>query len=135
VARPLATQQFDVLREIFDLSRAQQQCIEREELGRFAALMDERDTLLHELQMLVQEEASLPENVVPIRASADQAEDTLALDTVIRGILEHDRKNEALLAEKMEAIREELPRLAQGARANAGYRTSADTGSFTNRVS
>jgi hypothetical protein len=135
VARPLATQQFDVLREIFDLSRAQRQCIEREELDRFAALMDERDALLQELQALVQEEASLPENVVPIRGEDGHADDTLALDTVIRGILEHDRKNEALLGEKMDAIREELPRLAQGARANAGYRMSGGTGSFTNRVS
>lgn len=135
MARPLATQQFDVLREIFDLARAQRQCIERDELDRFAALMDERDTLLEQLHLLVQEEASLPENVVAFRTSDDHAQDTLALDTVIRGIIEHDRKNEALLAEKMDAIREELPRLAQGMRANAGYRTQGATGSIMNHVS
>ena len=136
MARPLAAQQFDLLREIFDLSRAQRQCIEREELDEFAALMDERDTILERLQALVIEEASLPENVVAFRVADDPAQDTLALDTVIRGILEHDRKNEALLAVKMDAIRAELPRLQQGVRANTGYRPTPDgPGAFMDRVS
>ena len=137
MVRPLAAQQFDVLREIFDLSRAQRGCIERNELDRLAALMDERDELMERLQQLVTEEAALPPNVVAFRASGDQAhQDTLALDTVIRGILEHDRSNEALLAEKMQAIRDELPQLRRGQRAHAGYRAiEGSPASFMNRVS
>ena len=129
-------QQFDLLREIFDLSRAQRRCIERDEIDRFSELMEERESILHQIQQLVVEEASLPENVVEFPGATDPAQDTLALDTVIRGILEHDRVNESLLAEKMDAIREELPRLRQGMRANAGYRTDVDEpGAFMNRVS
>ncbi len=137
MGRPLAAQQFDLLREIFDLARAQRGCIARDELDRLAALMDERDVLIARLQRLAAEEAALPENVVAFRASPDHAEqDALALDTVIRGILEHDRENEALLAEKMQAIREELPQLLRGQRAQSGYRSpEGRPGSFMNRVS
>lgn len=137
VARPLAAQQFDLLREIFDLARAQRGCIERDELDRLASLMDERAVLIERLQRLAAEEAALPENVVAFRTSPDHVEqDALALDTVIRGILQHDRENEALLAEKMQAIREELPQLMRGQRAQAGYRTAQGaSGSFMNRVS
>ena len=137
MARPLALQQFEVLRQIFDLSRAQRVCIERNELDRLAALMDERDILVERLQRLVAEEAALPPNVVAFRASEDHAEqDALALDTVIRGIMEHDRSNEALLAEKMQAIRDELPQLRRGQRAHAGYRAiEGSPASFMNRVS
>ena len=137
MARPLAAQQFDVLREIFDLARAQHACIERDEIDRLAALMDNRDALIERLQRLVAEEAALPANVVAFRASPGHAEqDALALDTVIRGILERDRENEALLTAKMQAIREELPQLRRGQRAHAGYRSiEGPQPSFMNRVS
>ncbi len=135
VARPLATQQFDVLIEIFDISRAQRRCIEREDLEQLAALMEQRDELLEELRRLVIEEASLPENVVGFRAPHEAAQDALALDTVICGILDHDRKNEELLTEKMDAIRAELPKLRQGMRANAGYQLAERPAASMDRVS
>ncbi|MFA7249294.1 MAG: hypothetical protein WC273_06620 [Dehalococcoidia bacterium] len=137
MARPLAAQQFDVLRQIFDLSRAQRSCIEREEFDRLAAMMQERDMLLAELQRLADEEAAMPMNVVTFPTAEDRAQqDSLALDTVIKGILEHDRTNESMLAEKMRLIIEELPTFRQGQRAIAGYRSAnPETSSFMNRVS
>ena len=137
MARPLAVQQFDVLRQIFDLSRAQRGCIERDELDRLAELMDERDMLLTDLQRLAEEEASIPVNVVAFpTAEGVGRQDSLALDTVIKGILEHDRDNELMLAEKMRLIIQELPTFRQGQRAAAGYRSAnPEASSFMNRVS
>lgn len=137
MARPLAAQQFDVLRRIFDLSRAQRACIEQDEFDRLAELMDQRDRLVADLQRLVEEEASLPDNVVAFRVPEDHTQqDSLALDTVIRGILEHDSANEALLAQRMRLILDELPTFRQGQRAIAGYRSAnPEAVSFMNRVS
>lgn len=130
-------QQFDVLRQIFDLSRAQRGCIERDEFDRLSALMDERDVLVAELQRLAEEEATLPGNVVAFPTAEDQAQqDSLALDTVIKGILDHDRANEMMLAARMQMIMDELPVFRQGQRAAAGYRAAnPETTSFMNRVS
>ena len=137
MARPLAPQQFDVLRRIFDLSRAQRGCIERDEFDRLADLMDERDVLVADLQALAEEEAAIPPNVLTFPTAEEHAqEDSLALDTVIKGILEHDRANEALLGEKMKLILDEMPAFQQGQRAIAGYRSAnPESSSFMNRVS
>ncbi len=137
MARPLAAQQFDVLRQIFDLSRAQRGCIERDEYDRLAELMDERDLLVAELQQLAEEEAALPGNVVAFPTIQEHAQqDSLALDTVIKGIIEHDRSNETLLAERMQVILDEMPAFRQGQRAVAGYRAAnPEAASFMNRVS
>jgi hypothetical protein len=137
VARPFATQQFDVLRQIFDLSRAQRGCIERDEYDRLAELMDERDQLVGELQHLAEEEAALPVNVLAFPTVEEQAQqDSLALDTVIKGILEHDKANEMMLAARMQMILDELPTFRQGQRAVAGYRAAnPEASTFMNRVS
>ncbi len=137
VAKPLAAQQFDMLRQIFDLSRVQRGCIERDEFDRLAGLMDERAELIAELQRLVDEESSMPDNVVAFPSTGEPAaQDSLALDTVIKGILEHDRGNESMLAEKMRLILDELPAMRNGQRAMAGYRAAnAEGTSFMNRVS
>jgi len=137
VVRPLATQQFDVLRQIFDLSRAQRGCIERDEFDRLAALMDERDLLVAELQQLAEDEAALPGNVLAFPSVEEHAQqDSLALDTVIKGILEHDQANEMMLAAKMQIILDEMPAFRQGQRAVAGYRAAnPEATSFMNRIS
>lgn len=137
MARPLATQQFDVLRQIFDLSRAQRGCIERDEFDRLADLMDERDVLVAELQQLAEEEAAFPGNVVAFPTVEEHAQqDSLALDTVIKGIMEHDRANESMLAQKMQVILDEMPAFRQGQRAIAGYRAAnPEATTFMNRVS
>lgn len=137
MARPLAPQQFDVLRQIFDLSRAQRGCIERDEYDRLSELMDERDLLVAELQHLAEEEAAMPVNVLSFPTVEEQAQqDSLALDTVIKGILEHDQANEMMLAAKMQVILDELPTFRQGQRAIAGYRSAnPEQTSFMNRVS
>lgn len=135
----LAAAQFQLLREIFDLARRQRVSLERDEIEEVVALMAEREAVLEQLQQLAEEAADPPSNVVALPGAEDHArQDAIALDTVIRGILEHDRGNEALLLEKMQAIREELPRIRQGRRASAGYRSAPaweQTGGYADRVS
>jgi hypothetical protein len=136
VARTAAAQ-FELLREIFDLARAQRACLERDDIERVLDLMTEREAILERLVRLAEESPDVPSNVVPFPGAEDQAhQDSIALDTVIRGILEHDRHNEAMLVEKMQALHEELPRLQQGRRAAGAYRAAAGgRGSFMNHLS
>lgn len=132
------TARFQILREIFDLARAQREHLEADRLESVLELMDERDALMVQLERLLAEGAELPDNVIafPSAATSEWAEqDELALDTLIRGILEHDQQNEQILAEKMDAVRHELPRLQQGRRAHAGYRVQRDGGTYIDRVS
>ena len=136
MARPLAAQQFDVLREIFDLARAQRASLESDDIDRVLDLMAERETLLGRLTRLAEEHAEVPENVVAFPRTVDfMQQDAIALDTVIRGILEHDRQNEAMLQEKMAQVREELPRVRQAFRAATAYRPADDTPAYLNRRS
>lgn len=118
-----AALQFELLREIFDLARAQRASLERDDIERMLDLMAERESILARLLRLVEEPAEEPENLVAFPGAVDHSrQDRIALDTVIRGILEHDRENESMLAEKMAALREELPRIQQGRRVTAAYR-------------
>lgn len=137
VAKPLAAQQFDLLRQIFDLSRVQRGCIERDEFDRLAELMEERAELIDDLQRLADEGSSMPPNVLTFPAGEEHTDqDSLALDTVIKGIMEHDRGNESMLSAKMQLILDELPTFRSGQRAIAGYRAANSSGpSFMNRVS
>lgn len=120
-----AALQFELLREIFDLARAQRASLERDDIERMLDLMAERESILGRLLRLVEEPGDEPENVVTFPGAVDHTrQDALALDTVIRGILEHDRENETILAEKLDVLREELPRVQQGRRMAAAYRAA-----------
>ncbi len=137
-----AAAKFEILRQIHELARVQREALELDNLDRFQQILDEREELISQLRVLSatidESEASggLPENVIAFpRASDASAEDGLAIDTVIRGILEHDRHNETVLAEKMDEIREALPALTAGHRATAGYRVVSTTPSFIDRTS
>jgi hypothetical protein len=133
-----ATARFQILREVFDLARAQRAHLEADRMEVVLDLMDQRDALMARLEQLLVEHAEVPDNVIafPSAATAVWAEqDELALDTLIRGILEHDQQNEHILAEKMDAVRGELPRLQDGLRAHAGYRRQMDGGALIDRVS
>ncbi len=124
------------LRQVFALAREQREALEQEHLGRFMEILDLRDDLIGQLQRLVEDAAEVPENVIAFPTALDQSgEDALALDTVIRGILDHDRENEALLREKMFTIKRELPELRANRAANAAYRVQDTYRSFIDRVS
>jgi hypothetical protein len=128
--------QFELLREVFDLARAQRASLERDDLDAVLELMGEREAIIERLARLAEAAAETPENVVTFPGAVDHAQqDALALDTVIRGILEHDRQNEAMLFEKIEQIREELPRLARGRRVASAYRSTSESGSLVSRSS
>ncbi|MCA9855985.1 MAG: hypothetical protein KC458_01770, partial [Dehalococcoidia bacterium] len=110
MAKSLASMQFELLREVFDLARAQRASLERDDLDEVLSLMGEREVIIERLARLAEEAAETPENVLSFPGSEEHArQDQLALDTVIRGILEHDRQNEAMLFDKIQQIREELP--------------------------
>ena len=136
MADRLASTKFMILRQIFALAREQRKSLEQEHLGRFLEILDLRDDLIGQLQRLVEDASELPENVIAFPTTLDHNEDdALALDTVIRGILDHDRENEALLREKMLTIKQQLPELRANRAANAGYRVQDTFQSFIDRVS
>lgn len=131
-----AAAKFDTLRQLFDLARSQRTALEQDQIERFAELLDERETLLRHLGALVEDAAAMPDNVIAFPGTPPAAdEDALAQETVLKGILELDRNNEALLQEKMADIQRALPAVAQGQRAAAGYRIDRTPPSFINRVS
>ncbi len=126
-----AAAKFEILRQLLHLARQQREALEQDAFDRFQRLLDEREELISRLQTIAADPAQLPDNVVAFPGSADAAgEDDLALDTVIRGIIEHDRRNEVLLAGKMEEIRQQWPALNRGQQAVAGYRIRSGPTSF-----
>ena len=60
-----AAAKFELLRGIYDLARAQREALERDDLSRFDALLDEREVLIGRLGRLVTDPTELPANVVP----------------------------------------------------------------------
>lgn len=136
MASSLSALQFELLRELFDLSRAQRASIERDDIDRVLQLMGDREAILSRLADIATAAAEEPENLVRFPGAEDHLrQDALALDTVIRGILEHDRENEVMLAERMDDLRQELPRLAHGRRATSAYRATAPHPSSISRSS
>ena len=136
MAKSVASMQFELLREVFDLARAQRASLERDDLDAVLDLMGEREAIIERLARLAETAAETPENVVAFPGAVDHAQqDALALDTVIRGILEHDRQNEVMLFDKIQQIREELPRLARGRRVASAYRPTSESGSLMSRSS
>lgn len=136
---PLAATRFSLLRALFDLAREQRRALEVEALERFEAMLDEREALIAQLQALTPDAeagGALPANVIPFPgAIGAQVEDALALDTLIRGILEHDRHNERLLASLLEQVRAELPALEDGRHGAARYGLELPGARFIDRVS
>lgn len=131
-----AAAKFDTLRQLFDLARSQRTALEQDQIERFAELLDEREVLLRHLGALVEDAAAMPDNVIAFPGTPPAAdEDALAQETVLKGILELDRNNEALLQEKMADIQRALPAVAHARRAAAGYRIDRTPSSFINRVS
>jgi hypothetical protein len=134
----MAVAKFTLLRELFEMARAQRAHLEADRLDLVLDLMDQRDELVQQLEDLFAQ-GDVPANVIafPSQAASDWSQqDQLALDTLIRGILEHDQQNERLLTERLAEIREELPRLERGRRANNGYRVPVASGArFIDRVS
>lgn len=129
---------FALLRALFDLAREQRQALEADAIERFEALLDDREVLLGQLQALTLAASgeALPANVIPFPGAIPiDAEDALALDTLIRGILEHDRQNEALLGTMLGQVGADIPALEDGRRGAAGYATNVPDSRFIDLVS
>jgi hypothetical protein len=134
----MAVAKFTILREIFDLSREQRARLEEDRIDLVLELMAQRDELVGQLEQLFADSVDVPANVIafPSATTGDWSQqDALALDTLIRGILEHDQQNEQMLAERLDAVSHELPRLAHGRRANNAYRVAAYGSNYIDRVS
>ena len=132
-----AAAKFELLRGIYDLARAQREALERDDLARFDALLDEREVLLGRLGRLSADPTELPPNVIPFpRADGDAVEDdALALDTVIQGILDYDRHNEQLLLAQRTELLESFPQLQAARRSARGYRPPGPPPRFIDRAS
>jgi hypothetical protein len=134
----LAAEKFEILCSIFERARAQRLALERDDLDTFMRILDERDDLIGQLQRLMQESPALPENVVMFPTELNtlsRQDDSLALDTVIRGIVEHDDLNERMLNEKLETLAAELPALRHGRQAIQAYRVPRDQQGYIDHVS
>lgn len=134
----LAAEKFEILCAVFERARAQRTALERDDIDTFVAILDERDELLANLRRLVDSTPELPTNVVafPNELSAgSRQDDTLALDTVIQGIVWHDEHNEALLEDRLKSLAGEVPALRRGRRAAAAYRVPRELQGYVDRVS
>ena len=115
---------FELLRDIYDTTRAQCRALEVEDIDGFSELLRERAVMIDRFAELEAEDPGMPENVVAFPGSeTNPRDDELALDTLLNGILEQDRRNEAMLREQIAQVRSEFEPLELGRRAAAGYRT------------
>lgn len=122
----LTIAKFELLREIYDTTRAQRRALEVEDIDAFGVLLQERAALIDRFTELAAEEPGLPANVVAFPgAETNPRDDELALDTLLNGILEQDRGNEALLREQMAQVRAEFAPVEQGRRIAHAYRAEA----------
>ena len=64
MAKSVASMQFELLREVFDLARAQRASLERDDLDAVLDLMGEREAIIERLGRLAETAAETPENVV-----------------------------------------------------------------------
>ena len=121
-----AAAKFELLREIYGMARAQREALERDDLARFDTLLDERQVLIDRLGRLSADPGELPPNVIPSpRADANAVEDdALALETVIQGILDHDRHNKQRLLARRSELLEGFPKLQAARRSAPAYPTS-----------
>jgi hypothetical protein len=138
VASASAGARFEVLREIFEVARRQRACLEQDEIEDLPALMDRRDVLVQRLQALLDEPDVAPPNVIvfPSLSVADEAaQDRIALDALIRGILEHDLQSERLVRAKMDGVQSQIAPIHAGRRAAAGYRVTQPGAAYIDRAS
>jgi len=134
----LAADKFEILGAVFACAQAQRVALESDDIEAFQAILDERDELLGQLKQLVDSIPELPSNVVALPNELNERErndDTLALDTLIRGIVEHDEHNEALLSERLERLAGEVPALRHGRGAMAAYRVPRQPQGYVDRLS
>lgn len=134
----LAAEKFEILCAVFERARAQSAALEANDVDAFLAILDERDALLSQLKHLVDSMPELPENVVAFPNEWNERtrhDDALALDTVIRGIVEHDEHNEALLSAQLEQLAGELPALRHGRGAAEAYRVPSQQRGYVDRLS
>lgn len=133
-----AAEKFEILCAVFERARAQRAALEADDLPAFLELLDERDALLAQLKQLVDGMPELPENVVAFPTELNvrtRQDDVLALDTIIRGIVEHDEYNEALLSGQLQEMAGQVPALRHGRGAAAAYRVPSEQRGYVDRLS
>ena len=134
-----------LLREIFEITRAQEEALTEDSIERFDQLLEVRAGLIERLQEIAHEAPSatdegdeeLPENVIvfPFAPQGAANEDALALDTLLQGILDADLRNEAALQRKLQHLRGEIPAIEAERRGAARYAVAAPAAHFIDRAS
>jgi hypothetical protein len=119
-----ANERFALLREVFELARAQKTALEVEDIDLFHRLLSEREVLLNRL--VVVDGMDLPGNVIPFRGQHGEelpaVDDETAIGVLIRGILDQDAENEMLIRAKIGAVQEAMERMGKGSLAAKRYR-------------
>lgn len=110
---------------MLELARQQAEALEAEDLDRFDLLLEERATLLATLEA---------PSVLGATAHADSA-DVHALEATAREIVEQDRRNRAVLGDRLSQVRTELPILATSSRVADAYRVAHTAATYVDRSS
>lgn len=111
---------FNLLKQLFRLAQQQRTALQADQIQRFEALLDRRQGVIDALAEPPPDQ--VPANVIPFPGTAPTEEDRMAIDTLLRGILEMDQENEVLLREKMAELGTSLRRIQRGHQAAAGYK-------------
>jgi hypothetical protein len=130
---------FTLLRQLFDMAVEQRRALDEDDFASFQSVLEARGALIARLEALAADgpSAVLPGNVIPFPRAASQAEDLddrLAIDTLIRGVLEHDQHNESVLEERLLAVQGEIRSMESGQRAVSRYGSAAEDARFINHA-
>ncbi len=119
---------FELLRTLLRLSQEQQDALAQNRLDQFVALLDEREALIGEFAMV---DAGQPEpnNVIPFpgtvgpKGKADaRSDDSLALESLLRAVIDTDAENERALREGLADLREAIGQIGRARVTARGYR-------------
>ena len=114
------TSRFELLKQLLRLAQEQRGALRADQLQRFEVLLAERQEIIDTLSP-APAAAPLPANVILFPGPPAADEDRVALEALVRGILEIDRENAVLLREKREALRATLLDMQRGRHALQGY--------------
>ncbi len=111
-----ASSALECLRAVLAIARRQAEALETDALDRFELLLDERAALLAKLEALE----------ITSAAAVRGSPEARTLEATAREIIEQDRRNQAVLGDRLGQVRTELPILAASSRVAGAYRVPAN---------
>ncbi len=116
---PAEDTKFALLKRIFRIAEEQRGALEADRLQRFEALLDERQGLMEAL--LSAAPGTRPENVIEFPRRGQGEDDAIAIEALIKGIVEIDQQNGESLRAAMSEVARALGTLAEGRRVAQRY--------------